>query len=234
MTIVSTIRWCCSCLHFRIDIRTHAPIFYTFPYVIRKPTATQEGKSKSPQETPQQSSFNLFDHNDASGSSDDDEARDAIIPRPRMSKTSLSPPPSLLSHFESTNAAHSQYNAKEASTVLFPSSSSTDASIRDVTTYTRPLVKSDSTFSKLPNGAMNTDARTLNIHLSLRAKEILACSESMWEYVEACQEDSQPGHGREFAAGVDSVESDDLSSTKNLIMDMTRDDFDILLNHFEM
>ncbi|KAF5314914.1 hypothetical protein D9619_006945 [Psilocybe cf. subviscida] len=222
--------------HFK-DIRTHAPLFYTFPHVIRKPTAVEESKSKSPQETPQQNSLNLSDPDNASNSSDDDEARDAIIPRPRVSKSSLSPSSSSLSsHPEPsvpTEAGCPQINANEPSTIQFPSSSNPGTIIQDVKKNKRPLAQSDSKFSKLPNGAMNVDVRTLNVHLSLRAKEILACSESMWEYVEACQGGSQPIHGRKFATGFDSADSDDLSST-NLIMDMTRDDFDILLNHFEM
>ncbi|KAH9841838.1 uncharacterized protein C8Q71DRAFT_350714 [Rhodofomes roseus] len=41
---------------------------------------------------------------------------------------------------------------------------------------------------RLPITAIKFDARTLNLHLSLRVQEVLACAEAMWEFVESYQE----------------------------------------------
>ncbi len=96
----------------------------------------------------------------------------------------------------------------------------------------------------LPNRALNIDLRTLNLHLAMRAKEIIACSEPMWEWVEDCQAKNQNSRKPRFRS--DSIETALLGSatlmngrdhddlTKNVILEMTRDDFDQLLNNFQM
>jgi hypothetical protein len=95
----------------------------------------------------------------------------------------------------------------------------------------------------LPNRALNIDLRTLNLHLALRAKEIIACSEPMWEWVEDYQAKNQNNRKPRFRS--DSIETALLGSTlmngrdyddltKNFISEMTRDDFDQLLNYFQM
>jgi hypothetical protein len=37
--------------------------------------------------------------------------------------------------------------------------------------------------SRVPNTTLNYDLKSLGLHLALRAAEILACSETMWEWV---------------------------------------------------
>ncbi|KAJ4491492.1 hypothetical protein C8J55DRAFT_504342 [Lentinula edodes] len=44
---------------------------------------------------------------------------------------------------------------------------------------------------RLPNTTMNIDLRSLNLHLALRVTEILACSETMWEWVLDYQEQAR-------------------------------------------
>ncbi|KAH9936658.1 uncharacterized protein B0H18DRAFT_1114020 [Fomitopsis serialis] len=41
---------------------------------------------------------------------------------------------------------------------------------------------------RLPITAVKCDTRTLNLHLSVRVQEVLACAEAMWDFVEAYQE----------------------------------------------
>lgn len=41
--------------------------------------------------------------------------------------------------------------------------------------------------SRLPNGQLHLDLKALNLHLALRVEEVLACAESMWEWVEEQQ-----------------------------------------------
>lgn len=105
-------------------------------------------------------------------------------------------------------------------------------------------MKAHSTTHILPNRTLNVDLRTLNLHLALRAKEIIACSEPMWEWVEECQAKNQSSRKSRFRS--DSIETALLGSstpmngrdhddlTKNAVLEMTRDDFDQLLNNFQM
>lgn len=83
--------------------------------------------------------------------------------------------------------------------------------------------------SRLPTTTLNIDMRTLNLHLTLRAKEIVACSESMWEWVVQFQQASKISIQPLNAPG-------DWSSdmTRSAILEMTRDDFNLLLNNFTL
>jgi len=83
--------------------------------------------------------------------------------------------------------------------------------------------------SRLPTTALNIDLRTLNLHLALRAKEILACSESMWEWVEEFQRTSETSIPR-----LNGPSNWSMGVTRCAILEMTREDFDHLLNNFTL
>lgn len=73
----------------------------------------------------------------------------------------------------------------------------------------------------LPNPALDVDLKFLNLHLTLRVKEIVACAEAMWEWVSEFQ---TRGIGRT-----------NLTSGMNAkIMGLTRSQFDELLLRFEL
>jgi hypothetical protein len=83
--------------------------------------------------------------------------------------------------------------------------------------------------SRLPTTtALNADLRTLSLHLALRAKEVVACSESMWEWVEQFQQES--------AMSIPNLNEPNwsLDPTRCAILEMTREDFDLLLINFTM
>jgi hypothetical protein len=94
----------------------------------------------------------------------------------------------------------------------------------------------------LPDRDLSIDIRTLNLHLSLRAKEIVACSEPMWEWVQGVQ--VKQAKKPRFRS--DSIEVALLGSArafnardadfliKDAILEMTRDDFDQLLINFQL
>ena len=95
----------------------------------------------------------------------------------------------------------------------------------------------------LPNRMLTIDPRSLNLHLALRAKEVIACSEPMWEWVQESQTRQASNKSRYRS---DSIEVALLGSTtalnghnhdnlmKNAILEMTRDDFDQMLNNFQL
>ena len=74
---------------------------------------------------------------------------------------------------------------------------------------------------------LNADLRTINQHLALRTKEIIACSESMWEWVEQFQRESA-------SIPKQNTLNWSLDLTRCAILDMNRDDFDILMMNFTM
>lgn len=101
--------------------------------------------------------------------------------------------------------------------------------------------------SRIPNKTFNIDLRSLNLHLLLRVKEILACSEIMWEWVEHTQ---NTAHGRQQTNGRNSTDAAPLPNThrssasfgtttgqpdhKGSVLCMSREDFNQLLLNFEM
>ena len=96
-----------------------------------------------------------------------------------------------------------------------------------------------------PNGTVDLDLRTLNLHLALRVTEVLGCAEAMWEWVvemqKKRQQQGQPGRGSVDAVGVrapGSVMSGGIfavtkDKTMEDIAELTRADFDGLLFKFE-
>jgi hypothetical protein len=105
--------------------------------------------------------------------------------------------------------------------------------------------------ARLPNTYMHFNIRTLNLHLALRTKEILACSEAMWEWIQDYQKKGKgksknPTEGNArgrsdslqigdaFMRGTSvSVESSG-SNTQTSLSEMTRQDFDNLLTMFDL
>ena len=104
--------------------------------------------------------------------------------------------------------------------------------------------------SRLPNGQLHLDLKTLNLHLALRIEEVLGCAESMWEWVREEQtriaKVSQEEHNRLMATGGSvsrprtsfssntSERTVEHTTPKEKIASMTRDDFDDLLTNFRL
>ncbi len=104
----------------------------------------------------------------------------------------------------------------------------------------------------LPNPTMEFDVRSLNLHLSARVHEVLACAESMWEWVSEYQARCRAliGGGnspfsyegkllplQSISTGRDGVKGGmmlDPDPGKKAIREMTRADFDLCLSRFEM
>ncbi|KAJ7695643.1 hypothetical protein B0H17DRAFT_1054971 [Mycena rosella] len=102
--------------------------------------------------------------------------------------------------------------------------------------------------NRLPNATLNIDVRSLNMHLALRTAEVLACSESMWEWVISYQKSFQAeraaGRPRAGSLATELVPHTSrlpLATTdpvtdafKSAVLELTREDFDGLLVTFEM
>jgi hypothetical protein len=193
---------------------------------------------------------------------DTDDARDAVIPRPKRprstkSKKSSGSNSSAPAPFSDENGEFSENHRwlsmqallrnqspyvtlDESRTFGYSPSRKAAFPVKVVKEGSNPGLKRT---SRLPNTTLNIDLRTLNLHLALRAREVIACSESMWEWVLEYQADAlvqRDGRNRSasvgaYMVGVDvSASSSSLDLTRNVILEMTRDDFDLLLNNFEM
>lgn len=96
---------------------------------------------------------------------------------------------------------------------------------------------------------MHLDLKALNLHLALRAAELVACSESMWEWIleyqaEARSQKASKPTVRPLRSGTIDVQPRESftsssggrssGSIRASILDLTRDDFDSLVNKFDM
>lgn len=106
---------------------------------------------------------------------------------------------------------------------------------------------------RLPNHVMKFDLRSLNLHLACRVAEVLACSEAMWEWVLEYQ--AKADDAKRLAANrsvpISKTNVTDISAPRsssvqppestpsaggfhNQLVDMSREEFDILLFRFDM
>ncbi|KAJ3973022.1 hypothetical protein EV361DRAFT_797032, partial [Lentinula raphanica] len=220
-------------LYFQ-DLRTHPPVTFTFP-----------PKSDSVKPSPKRPTLD---------SDPDEDARDAI--RPPSSSVSYSmtgsPPPSRTSHFE--DATDHWVNMKQIVKRESPYIIYDDLRISAVSPSTRASILSPKKRPKpsfrLPNTTLNIDIRSLNLHLALRVTEILACSETMWEWVLEYQEQERVRSNRRLQETKHRTRSRSIGPLrpssrdktfvsesiderlKAVLVDMTREDFDDMLRRF--
>jgi hypothetical protein len=75
----------------------------------------------------------------------------------------------------------------------------------------------------MPNSTLEIDLRTLNLHLTLRVKEILTCAEAMWDWVVDFQ----------LQARMRGVEREP-TEMYSVISELTRAEFDDMLVRFDL
>lgn len=266
-------------------MRTHPPLLYAFP---PKPVSAKRDDNE------ERTSL------DSDDDTDSDDARDAILPRPRARSTK-----SKESQKSPTRSSHDEGNLEipddnrwlsmhglirhtspyiilddsrlsafspsmKAIFATDPQDRNLISSVkaRDPTSPTleqqtptatisdfrKAAIAASRQKSRLPNTNLNIDLRTLNLHLALRTAEILACSESMWEWVREIQVEHQRKRDlaayaarrtrsgsieviqpqRSRSSGVSFGTSDSSEWFKNTILDLGRDDFDNLLCRFDL
>jgi hypothetical protein len=78
----------------------------------------------------------------------------------------------------------------------------------------------------IPNKNLNIDLRTLHLHLALRANEIMACAETMWDWVRDTQLAAKANPRRPTLTG--SGQEHHMA-----VLDLNREDFNQLLLNFE-
>ncbi|KAI0269749.1 hypothetical protein BC834DRAFT_569124 [Gloeopeniophorella convolvens] len=100
-----------------------------------------------------------------------------------------------------------------------------------------------SRLNTLPNQRLKFDLQSLNLHLSTRVTEIVACAEAMWDWVCSYQElharrsqqkgQGEHAHSRSTAPSTHSGEKDKANFHAELV-GMSRVEFDDLLTRFEL
>lgn len=135
--------------------------------------------------------------------------------------------------------------AKGAAT---PRRATTGSSSETARTSARDMSRANK--ERLPITAIRFDARTLNLHLSLRVQEVLGCAEAMWDVVEAYQERAcleRPQSSRAPSMTSSHMSSDGSSSTSSRpahhatrnpkwkdLLALRRFEFDALLRRFKL
>ena len=91
-------------------------------------------------------------------------------------------------------------------------------------------------FNTLPNQRLRFDLQSLNLHLSMRITEVLACAEAMWEWVCDYQDTrsrrGQPHMSKSNFPSRPTAGDADRFSTE--LVGMSRSEFDVLLTRFEL
>ncbi|KAF9468493.1 hypothetical protein BDZ94DRAFT_1245494 [Collybia nuda] len=235
-------------LYFK-DVRTHPPLQYAFPPVPAKIPGYRPARRNS--------------LSDSDSGFDSDDAMDAILPSPlprsatkRRSSRRFS---TQSAESEDTNSISEDNRYLNVRGLIHHSSPYITLDESRITAFS-PSTKTtfpSNTFkdgnsrrrSHLPNTTMNLDQRSLNLHLALRVAEILACSESMWEWVSGYQAENRSrkmSNPRLRARRSSSIDLPQRSATstissrtstdsiRNVILELSRDEFDALLSKFDM
>lgn len=119
-------------------------------------------------------------------------------------------------------------------------SSSADSSQAHQSTFTGPQINGNAHQLKLTEQALQLNLRTLNLHLSLRVREVLACAEAMWDFVIDYQRQKSPRTSStayrpsRFAHSSLSLSGGEYDAIHTALMNMTRYEFDELLMRFEL
>lgn len=90
-------------------------------------------------------------------------------------------------------------------------------------------------FNTLPNQRLKFDLQSLNLHLSMRITEILACAEAMWEWVCEYQDArrSHRGQPQTHRGNFQSRLAGDADSFCTELVGMSRSEFNVMLTRFE-
>lgn len=101
-------------------------------------------------------------------------------------------------------------------------------------------VDAASRLNTLPNQRLKFDLQSLNLHLSTRVTEILACAEAMWEWICDYQDTQRSPRGQPHMHKEHSQLRNahpDLGGTHRFsteLIGMSRAEFDVLLTRFEL
>lgn len=112
------------------------------------------------------------------------------------------------------------------------------------TTYSHTAgdeIDTASWLNTLPNQRLKFDLHSLNLHLSTRVTEILACAEAMWEWLCKFQDSQRPHRGQphmhkehSLLRNVHPGERTGTRKFSNELIGLSRPEFDVLLTRFEL
>ncbi|KAJ6585074.1 hypothetical protein B0H19DRAFT_1108040 [Mycena capillaripes] len=257
-------------LHFK-DVRTHPPLQLTFPPPASQPPPVEDTSSSdesdsddarnaivpsprrrlslrssipssilgSTPSSPRSNTFSDLDEHRFVNTRDliKRESRYISLDDARMSAYS----PSTRSSFPAMSPLKAPSGLPAIDAPVAPGS---EANARGGNMHPNPSAKVG--LNRLPNSTFNIDVRSLNMHLALRTAEIIACAESMWEWVVSYQTSSRVAAGRLRAGSLASEvpprasrilpsrPDPETDAFKSAVIDLTREDFDSLLVRFEL
>jgi hypothetical protein len=102
-------------------------------------------------------------------------------------------------------------------------------------------VDAGSRLNTLPNQRLKFDLQSLNLHLSTRVTEILACAEAMWEWICDYQDTQRSPRGQQFHLHKEHSQLRNAHPERGgthrfstELIGMSRAEFDVLLTRFEL
>lgn len=172
-----------------------------------------------------------------------DQSEYVVLDSSRTSVSLLSPHSGLhaYAHVHSMVSSFSAPLPNSSSTVVSGSASSPHAHVSKPTSA--PQANGNVHLQlKLTEQTLQFNLKTLNLHLSLRVREVLACAEAMWDFVVDYQRQQTDTSASapaarvpsQFARSTSSLAESEYDSVHVALMNMMREEFDELLTRFEL
>ncbi|KAL1702751.1 hypothetical protein EV121DRAFT_209352 [Schizophyllum commune] len=198
-------------LHFE-DVRSHPPLEFSFPP--RPPPPAEDNSSDD----------SLSDSDDEGPSSRHTRGSRSSQPEPQM---------------EESNRILTTQNIvrHDSQLVTFDESRFTSFSgpqRQNIFRFHEGLSNSRQRLGRVPSLNMHLDVRCLNLHLALRAAEIRACAEPMWEWVQEYQAKRRALQRSRSRASLAALSDMGQRGPEDEVAMLAREDFDELLARFEM
>ncbi|KAL1686168.1 hypothetical protein GGG16DRAFT_64823 [Schizophyllum commune] len=198
-------------LHFE-DVRSHPPLEFSFPP--RPPPPAEDSSSDD----------SLSDSDDEGPSSRHTRGSKSSQPEPQM---------------EESNRILTTQNIvrHDSQLVTFDESRFTSFSgpqRQNIFRFHEGLSNSRQRLGRVPSLNMHLDVRCLNLHLALRAAEIRACAEPMWEWVQEYQAKRRALQRSRSRASLAALSDMGQRGPEDEVAMLAREDFDELLARFEM
>ena len=241
-------------------VRSHAPIMFMFPPTdltgvkeMLLQSTDERGASRSAQyghkDSGKASSATLIGRRQILNQTQQYVVLDqsAIAPGTITARQKVPSGPLRLLSTTSNADTPTQSNFPSISALVSPETSLSEEHSENFapTTYphtARGDIDTASWLNTLPNQRLKFDLQSLNLHLSTRVTEIIACAEAMWEWVCKFQDSQRPHRGQQpymyrehsLSRNVHPGERVGANRFNNELIGLSRAEFDVLLARFEL
>ena len=240
------------------DVRSHAPILFMFPPPDLARIKQQLSLSTDERDVSEGTSRSAQQSHKVSGKTTSAtliggrQVRDYTQQYVILDESAVAPGTIKARQKASCSSSHLPFSASSPVTptqnnfspISAPVSLAASLSTKEHSTSTAPTccsptagddTEAASWLNTLPNQRLKFDLQSLNLHLSTRVTEILACTEAMWEWVCEYQDVQWSHRGQQtYMHNAHSGERSDAHRFSTELVGMSRAEFDVLLTRFEL